>query len=73
MSPPLQTANSQTAPVNMRPPKGQHHHWDASFLKSEIGPKRGLDEADHLHKAHQEIGPVGPDLLVCFMDVISLI
>ena len=33
----------------------------------------GLDEADHIHKAHQKIGPDGPDLLVCFMDVISLI
>mmetsp|Transcript_153030 Transcript_153030/g.489042 ORF Transcript_153030/g.489042 Transcript_153030/m.489042 type:complete len:216 (-) Transcript_153030:1110-1757(-) len=35
---------------HQRPPKGQHHHREASFSKSGICPKRGLDEANHMSR-----------------------
>jgi hypothetical protein len=57
---------------DQRPPKGQHHHWEASFSKSEILSRRRLDEADHM-RAHQNIGLVGPDLLVCCSHVGGII
>jgi hypothetical protein len=70
---PRASVSSAVVAAPRRPPKGQHHHLEASYSKSEICSKRGLDVADHSHKAHQKIGPAGPDLSLCLMNVTNLI
>jgi hypothetical protein len=59
----IEIITSEAARRSMSPSGGE-------FLKSEIGPERGLDEASHMRKAHQNIGPVEPDHLVCLMHVL---